>query len=86
MTEREGFEAFCRSTNPKYKTTDDSVIDRAAWKIWREACAWQRERDAALVEENSHMFFTAKACDSLAAGVREQAFMAALRAPNFGSP
>jgi len=41
MTERKGFEDFCKRTNPKYKTTDDSVIDRAAWKIWQEACAWK---------------------------------------------
>ena len=51
MTEREGFEAFCKSTNPKYKTTDDSVIDRASWKIWREACAWQREQDATICDD-----------------------------------
>lgn len=46
MNEREGFESFCKRTNPKYRTTDDSVIDRAAWRIWREACAWQREQNA----------------------------------------
>lgn len=70
--ERQGFEDFCKRTNPHYHPTDDSVIDRAAWRIWREACAWQRENAAVAIEENCHMFFTDKGCASLAKVVREQ--------------
>ena len=55
MTEREGFEAFCKRTNPKYRTTDDSVIDRAAWRIWREACNWQREQHEQDEADNQRM-------------------------------
>lgn len=42
LGERQGFEDFCKRTNPHYHPTDDSVIDREAWRIWREACSWQR--------------------------------------------
>lgn len=55
VNERKGFEAFCMRTNPKYKPTDDSVIDRALWKTWQEACAWQRKQDLQLSAAMLHM-------------------------------
>ena len=39
IDKRKEFEAFCKRTNPAYKPTDDSVIDRAAWRIWKEGWA-----------------------------------------------
>lgn len=44
--QRQEFEAFCKRTNPAYKPTDDSVIDRAAWRIWREA--WEAALNRAI--------------------------------------
>lgn len=40
--ERDAFEQFYQSIHPKYKPTDDGVCVRAAWLVWRGACAWQR--------------------------------------------
>jgi len=56
MTEREAFDAFCRMRNPKYRKTDDSVMNREEWRIWQEACAWQRKKDELICDGLDKLF------------------------------
>jgi hypothetical protein len=37
MTDRENFEAWCKSVNPKYDQSDDSILDRSFWAVWQAA-------------------------------------------------
>lgn len=36
-TLRANFEAFCKTTNPAYKSSDDGVSNRRDWAIWQAA-------------------------------------------------
>mgnify|MGYP000042927602 FL=1 len=44
---RKAFEAWMKSQNPKYKPTDDSMVDRLLWTTWQAAT----ERAAKVCEE-----------------------------------
>lgn len=67
VTEQEAFQWWkTEQDEAGYKQSEIAAL------AWVAACKWQRENAATAIEENCHMFFTDKACASLAKVVREQ--------------
>lgn len=47
-TMRAAFEDWAASENPRYRKTDDSLLNRHNWKVWQVATLRERERAAVL--------------------------------------
>ena len=68
---RAEFEAFCKTTNPAYKSSDDGVSNRRDWAIWQAATLkanqWRPIADAPLAEPV--LMWNARANNTYGAGV-----------------